>query len=197
MLFYIKTMASDSKKISYFNTLMFTIISSIISLILLGMLFFDTFKPYISFIITVEVGVFAIILWCIYKIYTNEVVRDAIKSDRNFTIDFMQCPDYYTMRTINGESICSNEYITEDQYRKKQIIKIYPVDSSFPSSHNPTFTNSNDPKEKFKLIDFVNSQSLDSNEKKCSAVFGNVSNFNTYSQIPWTNIKARCESYAS
>lgn len=195
-------MASDSKKISYFNTLMFTIISSIVSLLLLGMLFFDMFKPYIPFIITVEVGLFAIILWCIYKIYVNEILRDAIKNDRNFTIDFMQCPDYYITRNIDGKSICSNEYITEDQYRNKHIIKIYPADAidrsfSFPSTHNPNFINSNNPEEKFALSDFANNPTLSSNEKKCDAVFGNVANFDTYSRIPWTNVKARCDSFAS
>ena len=67
---------SDPKIKSYFNTLIFTIISGIFSLVLIATLFFDMFKKYIPFIVTVEIGLFLIIGYCIYKIYNNEQKKD-------------------------------------------------------------------------------------------------------------------------
>lgn len=190
-----------SKKASYFNTLIFTIISGIVSLILLAMLFFDVFRPYIPFIITVEVGIFAIILFCIYKIYTIEKVNELIKADKNFSIDFMQCPDYYVTKKIDGKTICSNEYMIEDQYRKKSIMKIYPADVlgqttySFPQNHSVSYTNLTNPQEKFDLTSFATTRDLATNQQRCNAVFGQNDTYRHYSKLPWTSIKSKCDSY--
>ena len=192
---------SDTKKTSYFNTLIFTIISGILSLALLTALFFDIFKQYIPFIITVEIGIFAIIIYSIYRIYTNEKRYDQIKNDRNFAINFRQCPDYYVTKTIDDKTICSNEYIMENKYRKKEMIKIYPADVegstsyTFPSVHNPNFVNSANPQEKFEIDSFAANPTLPTNQKKCEAVFGNNNQFVHYSKLPWTSVKSRCNSY--
>lgn len=194
--------ASNPKVKSYFNTLIFTIISGIFSLVLMAALFFEIFKGYLPLIVTVEVGLFIIIGYCIYKIYENESIYEIKKSAKNFIIDFQQCPEYYVKRIIDGNTICSNEYVTEDKFQKKQIIKIYPEDIagqttySFPSNHSNTYVDSNNPQEKFRIDTISNNNTL-STKDKCNVLYGNNQSLIKYSRLPWTGLKSRCNAYIS
>jgi uncharacterized membrane protein YhaH (DUF805 family) len=60
---------NDNKNTSYFNTLIFTIVAGIISLLLLLALVFKPVRDHaMYFIIALEVGIFTIIAVCIYQI---------------------------------------------------------------------------------------------------------------------------------
>uniref|UniRef100_A0A6C0BEE3 Uncharacterized protein n=1 Tax=viral metagenome TaxID=1070528 RepID=A0A6C0BEE3_9ZZZZ len=195
--------SSPSKSISYYNTLIFTIISGIISLLLLIALFFDIFKDYITFIITVEVGIFIIIGGCIWAIIANEQLIDKYKQAKNFNIDFTTCPDYFIQRNEGGKNICSNEYITEDEYKNKFLTKIYPVDNidknemyPLPKLHVHSYVDSTKPYDKYDSSIIETATDLKETRDKCAAVLGQNINYKLYSAMPWTSAIARCESFA-
>lgn len=198
-------MSEQTKKISYFNTLIFTIISGIVSLLLLAALFFDVFKDYMTFIITVEIGIFLVIGWSIWQIVSNEKRLEELRKKKNFTIDFTQCPDYYISRVVDGVTICSNEYIVEDQYRNKRLMKIYPADDisknisyPLPKLHSNIYNKQTSrPVDKFDSTAIDSAGDLPDVQKKCGAVLGMNNTYKDYTQIPWVGVRARCESYAT
>ena len=104
-------MSKQSQKKSYFNTLIFTIISCIVSVILLVLLFMDNYKPYFIMILVLEVGIFWIIISCIYSIVVNESKLDSLRKDMKYTIAFNACPDYFYKKTVGTDEMCSNEYV--------------------------------------------------------------------------------------
>ena len=61
---------SDSK-VSYFNTMIFTIITGTFSLLLLLILLFKDGRKVLPLILTIEIGVFLIIAVCITQIIIN------------------------------------------------------------------------------------------------------------------------------
>jgi hypothetical protein len=196
-------MSNQTRKVSYFNTLIFTIIAGIVSLMLLAALFFEVLKPWKVFIITVEIGIFCIIGLCIYQIIANEALLDKYRRASNFNIDFTQCPDYYVSKNINGLNVCSNEYVDQDEYHNKRIMKIYPADDPsknmmypLPRIHIPTYANSSNPNEKFDSSYIETATDLKNNEAKCNAILGQNPSYKSFSTLPWEGVKSRCESYA-
>ena len=192
---------SEQKRVSYYNTLIFTIISSIVSLLLLVALFFDIFKDYMPFIITVEIGIFLVISYCIYRIISNESLLDKYKKANNFSIDFTTCPDYFVKKNDGNNEYCSNEYMLEDEYRNKKLMKVYPVDVSLPASHTSQYA-SPEIYDKFITTSIESEPMFRSVRDKCSAAAlgQHPSNsastaYNNYKKIPWVGVKARCESY--
>lgn len=197
-------MSNSSRKISYFNTLIFTIIAGILSLLLLAALFFDVLAQWKVFIITIEVGIFLIIGFCIWQIVANEALLDKYKKAKNFDVDFTTCPDYYITKMVDNKTICSNEYIVEDEYRNKQIMKIYPADNEaknevypLPNTHTTSYTDSSKPSEKFESGYIQGSTELKDTAGRCGAVLGQNTNYKLYSTIPWVGVRARCASFAS
>lgn len=191
---------SGNDKVSYFNTLIFTIIASIVSLLLLAALFFEIFKDYMIFIVTVEVGIFCIIGWCIYKIVSNANTLDKYKQQANFKIDFTPCPDYYVGKGVDGQTICSNEYIVEDEYHNKRIMKIYPADDQLnsyplPNLHVPTYYNDAKPIEKYDSTLIASAQDLQTTRDKCGAILGLKENYKVYSKLPLLGTQERCAQF--
>lgn len=197
-------MSHSSRKISYFNTLIFTIIAGIVSLLLLAALFFNVLTKWKVSIITVEIGIFMIIGFSIWQIIANEALLDKYRRAKNFDIDFTQCPDYYISTMIDNKTICSNEYIIEDEFKNKKLMKIYPADNPsknesypLPKFHTSAFKDSSKPTDKFDSTYIQTASDLRDTQAKCSAVLGLENNYNLYSKIPWVGVKARCETYAS
>lgn len=195
----------SEKRTSYFNTLMFTIIAAIVSLLLLLALFFDIFKNYMPFIITVEVGIFLIITFCIYQIISNESKFDKYKKASNVSVKFTECPDYYIKKSIirNGKpvEICSNEYIVQDAYRNKYIMKVYPANQGnelypLPESHVNDFSTTTNAHDKYELNKLDNALDLPTTEKKCAAILGQENAYKVFNRMPLTGLKARCENLA-
>lgn len=196
-------MADNKKKISYFNTLIFTILAALFSLLLLVLLFFKGFKQYLPFIIVLELGIFIIILICITQIILNERNSALLKNDIAFKLDFTSCPDYFIKRNDGNNELCSNEYIYTDEKNIKYIMKIYPQDRQYglPPLHSNSY-NIGDPKlEKFPLNEISLEKSVPTYNDKCALFTSDPKdkklmslNINGYSLIPWTNIKSKCSS---
>lgn len=188
---------------SYKNLLKFTIISAIVSLVLLGLMFSSIMQPYLVFIITLEVGIFGIIVLCIYKIVNSD------KKKEKAYVSFDQCPDYYVhYKTNKGNIICANQYIARDVDNNQYVMKLYPItdykgdklktpDSFYVSNG---YDASKDEKyDKFLLKELESSTDLLKDTSFCDPLFNPYENatFKNYNVIPWTYAKSRCEGYDS
>jgi len=199
-------MSKETRKVSYFNTLIFTILAGIVSLVLLALLFFKGFAEYLPFIITLEVGIFGLIVICIVQIILNEAFLEKIK--KGLTIKFNTCPDYYTKRDNGTEEICSSDYIYIDKNKKKWIMKIYPEDDPLnpvrgarPLPQTVTFDyKGGEPKyEKFPLHEIENEKTFKSYTDKCGPLMKDpqepsLAHLKGYSVLPWTTMNSKCAS---
>lgn len=197
-------MSDSNRKISYFNTLIFTIFSGVVSLILLAALYFDMLSSWRAFIITIEIGIFVIIGVCIWQIFVNEALLEKYKRAANYNIDFAQCPDYYIKRHDNEKTICSNEYVVQGADNKKYIMKIYPVDNPtknevypLPKYHVNSFNDSAKPEDKFDATIIQGDTTLPSTKDKCHAVLGLSDKHKTYGNVPWVGVRARCAGFSA
>jgi hypothetical protein len=195
-------------KVSYYNTLIFTIISGIISLILLFLVLSGVAKNYLLMVIVVEVGIFSVIGTCIFQIYRNASLIAILKNSGLVSISYDKCPDYFSKKLDNNSSAyCSNEYIYEDAGMNKYLVKVYPSDMSPPNLHDPTSLDKlvgteqapGGPIDKFYLDAITSNKNLKTNEEQCAVIFKDSTDPNVmsgYSKLPWTNVRSQCESYA-
>lgn len=198
-------MANENSKISYFNTLIFTIVSGIISLLLLLALFFEIGKKYAYLIIMVEFGIFSIILLCIIQIIINERRIAAAKNQRYNKISLQRCPDYFQQITDGNNAVnCKNGFniLYPDGSQKK--ILIYP---SNPTSQFdqvfPQVTASSPKYLSFPLYSTEQSDKLKNANDQCGVIMKDplptdtvlAPDFTGYSQTPWTYARSRCEQY--
>lgn len=198
----------DNRKVSYFRTLIFTVVSAIISLGIFGLLYM---KPELkAFVITVEIGIFSIIGYTIYAIVQHEKLLSQMSDPSRFRFGFDSCPDYYIKRTDDAtrKDFCSNEYVVVDKespLQKKLIMKIVDESTNLPLTHSATFTTKDKntgvslqpPKmDKFFLDDFY-APELTSNKDRCDVINPNVVTQNPrlsgYKTIPWTYTRSRCD----
>ena len=189
-------MVDAEQRVAYFNTLVFTIISGIVSLGILIFMFFKPAAKLFPFLITVEVGIFLIIIITITQIIIAQKEKDKYKNKKNFTINFTTCPDYYVERNDGEKKLCSNEYIVEDEHKVQRIMKIIPEDGTFPATHISTYT-TDIAIDKFNNLVIDNGTGLKDNLGKCAALAGRNEAFKDYSKIPWSGVQARCDSYIS
>lgn len=200
-------MANDAtRKTSYFNTLIFTILAGIISLILLVLLFFKNFKQYLPFIITLEIGIFSMIAWCIIQIYINEKLLNKLRKNLDYQISFNSCPDYFTKRLIGEQEICSNEYIYIDDKKQRRIMKVYPADDKsgavsgmrpLPATLSMDYKGNEKKWEKFPLNELENESSFKTYTQKCAPLFqapsdSKLKHLKGYDLVPWTNARSQC-----
>lgn len=198
----------DGKKVSYFNTLVFTIVSAIISVLLLLVLLMKDGNKMLPFIITLEIGIFCIIALCIVQIVMNERLNNRLKANKNMQMDFSTCPDYFTKRTFDNRELCANEYITVDERGQKYIMKMYPEDDTtqgtsgarpLPPSHTFDYK-TDDPKyEKFFLTEIDSEKLLTTPGQKCAPLFAKPSDPNLqylkgYDLVQWTTMRSKCAS---
>ncbi len=200
-------MANDAtRKTSYFNTLIFTILAGIVSVILLVLLFFKDFRKYLPFIVTLEIGIFTMIAWCIIQIYINEKALAKLRKNLDYQISFSTCPDYFTKRIIGDKEICSNEYIYIDGNKQKKIMKVYPQDDKtgsvagmrpLPATLSTDYTGKEQKWEKFPLNELENEPSFKTYAQKCAPLFqdpsdSKLSYLKGYNLVPWTNMRSQC-----
>lgn len=194
-------MATDNK-ISYLNTLIFTIVTGIISLIVLGCLFFEFGQRFIYFIIGFEIGVFFLIGYCIYKIVRAE--KRYVSGDDKYVVRFNECPDYYAKRVYDGKEYCVNDYVVKDNAGGVYIVKVTPASTDPPTSITVTDNAtpySGQPYSKFELHALEADNALKTYDEKCKPLFVNPTDakyqgYPDVSQIPWTYVRSRCESFA-
>lgn len=200
-------MSSDNK-VAYFNTLIFTIVTGIVSLIVMSLLLFQIGKTFMIFIITFEIGVFIIIGMCIYQIVKAEKDKNE-KHDYMINID--QCPDYYSKvkNSSNQTDYCLNWYRGKDMYGEETIQRLFPMkdklneDISIPPSFENSFvdgdpTTSTNNYMSFELLKLQNDKNFDQS-KKCGFLFTKATGTNTASYedhylVPWSYARSRCQS---
>ncbi len=190
-------------KLSYFNTLIFTIISGIVSVALVILLFFKVGQKFKVAIIAVEVGIFAIIAYCITMIITRERRLNQIKANSNFVVNFDECGDYYVKRSdASGNYFCSNDHAIIDEKGDKYTMKIYPSENHvLPTANGINYNNGdngmmpNARMETYKLKELDQSPVLKTTADKCAPLFVENAAFKEYSHIPWTYARARCASF--
>jgi hypothetical protein len=198
----------DSRKVSYFRTLIFTVISAILSIVIFGLLYV---KPELkAFVITLEIGIFSIIGYTIYSIVQHEKLLNQMSDPARFRFGFDSCPDYYIKRIDEAtmKDFCSNEYIVVDKespLQKKLIMKIVDESTNLPLNHSASFTTKDKntkilmqppTMDKFYIDDF-NAPELTSNKSRCDIINPNVvtqnQKLNGYKTIPWTYTRSRCD----
>jgi hypothetical protein len=101
----------------YINTMVFTIIAGILSAALFVLLWMgsDTVREFAHLIITIELGLLAIIIYAVLRVYMYE--RKLAEQQGNIlknAISVRLCPDYWTMHERNGKRSCNNTYTTPD-----------------------------------------------------------------------------------
>lgn len=206
-------MQNENRRISYVRTLVFTIVSALLSIALFAMIFVKGARDWLLFIIVAEIGIFSIIFYCIYAIINREKKLQAMRDPNNYVIKFDNCPDYYVKRydTATKGYFCSNEYVISDTRNptKNLIMKVYAEnDNSSPPNHNADFKVKNDsgpvtdpqPMDKFMIDDFLTK--LTTTNERCQVVNPNVVEQSTdalkgYKNIPWTSVQKRCETLYS
>lgn len=192
----------ENKKLSYKNTLIFTILAAVTSVVLIGFLAFQSFRDYIYFIVIVEVAIFAIIGYCIYRIVTYEKRLEALRNQKRNTVAFNECPDYYIKKfDVKGAPFCSNEYRVKDQQSNEYVMKVYPSSVETPSTIEKNAPVTNAPKyEKFYLNEIPNTKDLVTSKEKCGVLFNEPTNpsllqLRGYTEIPWTYMRSRCDGF--
>lgn len=199
-------MASKERKISYFNTLIFTIVTGIVSLALLGLLFFDIGKDFIVFLVTLEVGIFVIIGYCIYRIVSHERQKQRALEQNQYVVDFNTCPEYYVKRMVGDTAYCFNDYTVKDANGNAYIMKVYPVAvNGTPVQLPPTMVPSNQVAntdylfEKFPLRALENDNTLKTQKEKCALLYNTpadrVHEYSHLPSVPWTYAQSRCASF--
>ena len=193
---------SDSK-VSYFNTMIFTIITGIFSLLLLLVLLFSGGRKLLPLIITIEVGAFLIIAVCITQIIVNEKRKDKNQGDLASYIKFVNCPDYYMKRFMNEKEICSNEHSYVDPItRQVYIMKLIQVDNNnnLPIKHEPLYNDEiASSHDKFHLTELDNDKFFKNATEKCEILFSEpakseLKSFSHYRFLPWTTMQSKCRA---
>lgn len=185
---------------SYINTLIFTIISAIGSILIMILLYMGILKNYIYFVIGLEIGIFFIIIYTIYKIMQSKSIYQV----NDLNIKFDHCPDFWTLKNDkNGRPYCCNEWIIDDNYGSKKFIKIYPyIENPHANTYTlPTQIDNSPPidgspikYDKFYL-DTLQSANLSSGDK-CNFILNEpadkTSSYSGFTPIPWTTIRSKC-----
>lgn len=198
-------------KLSYINTLVFTIIAGIFSLAILVLLFFPIGKQFIVFIVALEIGIFCLIAYCIYKIATNESYLRRLRDSKNLVVNFDECADYYVRRTNkSGTQVCSNDYVMTDETNTKYVMKIWDASSSniplansindnkinYFGASNATAADAMNRREVYPLKELASASNLATFTDKCKPFFYDVAGYSEYKTIPWSYAKSRCQSFA-
>lgn len=191
-----------SSRVSYFNTLIFTIISGIISLMLLfALLSTKVRETAFYFIIAVEVGIFVVIAFCLWQIVYNESVLNSKKRDLlKQRLSFSECPDYYIKKEEKDATYCLNNFTIKD-YSGTYAMRIYPSSESLPLTLPNTSTPGDkidNKNEKFKLYHIEQSDKLKDARSECNVVLNEpptTNEFTGYSKVPWTHARSRCAPY--
>jgi hypothetical protein len=160
----------------YVNTLLFTAVAGIMSIMLLLLLIYGSgvAGQYAVVIVTVEVGLILCIVMSIVRIMWFE--RRVEKQQRNSVDNLLAvktCPDYWTMQNTDKGTVCKNTYKVGGVTFREMTGKTNIVNSNDPTS----------PKHEINLKDLDN--------KKLGEVCKQIKN----QQSPWTDYRTVCDSY--
>lgn len=155
---------------NYINTLIFAIVAKAVTVLLLGLLFTDIGKMLAFFILTVEFGLVTIIVISLWQIYAHDKKRDKeVANLRKAKVNINQCPDYYTKMSDGKDGVeCDPVYRTPD------------------GAFEYTFTTPKFPLSTFKGKTFTEVCDIVQKENPSDGI--------DFTEIPWTDIKAKCYS---
>lgn len=177
LLFFVtkyKGMSDRNTSRQYVNTLIFTVIAGIVSLLLLAMLWYasETMKQFNALIITIEVGLTAIILLAIIRIIQYE--RAAYKQQNagsGMLLDVSSCPDYWT----RNNRMCISYFQADDGEKTTY----YMAQPSTSTTGTPTLSTLN--------LDDYNNRTIGD---VCDKVSREV-------KSPWTEVTSVCKSQST
>lgn len=170
------TTSNVASKRMYTNTVIFTVFAGIISgaLLLLLLLMPGIIAGYTPLVVTVQLGLLAVVIWAVVVIILRE--RSDKKAERNALqnrLAVLTCPDYWTLTddpTGNGRGVCMNTYVTPSAFGDKN------------RDNSATFTTQS--KRGTVNLAEVNDKSLAEACKVATAL-----------GAPWTDLRAMCDSY--
>ena len=155
---------------NYINTLIFCIVAKVVTLILLVLLLFDIGWQFSWFILTVEIGLVAIIAYTLYKVYAFQKTIDEAAAAASTAPPFLNtCPDYFmmTIQEDTGDRICASKYTTGDGHNTYQFTT--PAGTNVPNQ------------DMSSMMDTSKTMSA-----LCTAQNTAITGFS------WTDLKARC-----
>ena len=198
----------------YINTMIFSIVAGIISLILLASLMFvPSSRVFVFGIATIEVGLVTIIVVAIVSIIRYErSIKALAQQGANYLVKVDTCPDYFSNTYTKPSSVqstslgsvistassvetkggikCSNGFTTPDGNKTYYFVKLgcSAVNASDKScAIDSTIIDST--KYNIQLKDMANMKPAE----LCAKV-NIVDPKSGYANIPWTDIKGRCNS---
>jgi hypothetical protein len=154
---------------NYINTLIFCIVAKVVTLLLLVLLLFDAAWNFSYLILTLEVGLIAIIAYTLYKVYAYQKAIDKAAAEAATAPPLLNsCPDYFLMSVQDetGNRVCSSTYTTGDG---KNTYQFTSAGVDVPSQ------------DMSRMTDATKAMSA-----LCSA------QQNTISGFAWTDLKSRC-----
>jgi hypothetical protein len=189
---------------TYLNTLIFSIVTGLFTLmLLLALLFSSSFNQYAYAIVTVEVGLIAIITHALYKIiaYENRLTKLSRNATKNALVA-QSCPDYYTVGyDASGALTCKNYFEGRSPSGERFVMFYVPGDQFTEKivSGKRSFTFfGNPPASVINVKDFENKRIDDT----CKVVQGRppesdekMTEANNYT-VPWTDMRPKCDGFS-
>lgn len=105
----------------YINTMVFTIIAAVVCMLLFLALYFGTgsMGEFSYMIITIELGLLAVIIQAVVRIYLYEA---RLKKEHSNAMDsalrVQSCPDYWTLHENGAVRECKASYVSPDGMTK-------------------------------------------------------------------------------
>lgn len=156
---------------NYLNTLIFCVIAKTVTVILLSLLVIEKVRYFTFMLLTIELGLIAIILSSLYVISSyNEKVTKLQEKYGKSKISMLSCPDYYVKTIDDGKTYCQDIYKTPDN---KYVYKF--ADSM----------STNEYKSYAKKIPIDTDKTMDE-------ICQNVTTSPEYNELSWTSIKSKC-----
>lgn len=168
----------------YMNTMVFAILSGVISLVLLlALIYVPEVSQYSILILTTQVGLIAIIINALIRITSFDKSSDKLDPTTNKnTLSVGFCPDYMVAGakspSLNGGTVCSNQYANGTQ------IWLNPIDTTQP--HAPLIVDLSAIDGK-GIVDVC--KAVDSLDPSPHVLTDSVAS------VPWTELRSRCTNY--
>jgi hypothetical protein len=169
----------------YVNTLIFSVIAGIVSLMLLLLLLFGSSaaSQYKYLIVTVEVGLVTIMIVALWRTFHNEKRnKDVRKRALQNTVAVTTCPDYWVSTMDDDRLWCTNKSTTD-----RGDYKIHPRMLG-ASPEYPNFQSVPGVARGYK-IDVTSNL----NGKPLSAVCSAYSKMG----VPWTDVRSACTAFGA
>ena len=169
---------------SYKNTLIFSVIASVLSLGLLAAMFFvPSLQAYFYLVFTIELGLVFVIVASLWTILSYEKkARAELNSLAQNGLASRSCPDYFTpVYTSEGETECRNCYVGRDPDGTPIALRFRNVS---PDESDPGTV---------QLTDLDGKIAKDA----CRIVDPGTATANANFSVPWTEIRPKCTAVAS